>query len=270
MAITTRDQLAVASQNAAVHHYYKSGLTGTATYGQFSLWSQAGWPAAGATGAQACTSATTGAIPLLGSGSGNWYLTGVTAAGLGQSGLTLMDRLWQSNTISIAGSTAALAAGTPTTLPARAGTDYSNYGVYLEATGTSSVSTTAFVNYTNESGVAGRQGYVPQNTGVISPSLTGFTYGPLQLQSGDAGVRSVQSIQMNNSTTGQVITVVIARIVTSLTLPTFAGETRLGYADLGLVNLGPDPCLYWAFNPGPLNATYNTSTLTASVTCVAG
>ncbi|MET0701712.1 MAG: hypothetical protein ABWY93_18835 [Mycobacterium sp.] len=272
MAITSREQLVAASQNASVQHYYRTGMSVPGVLSaRASSFSVAGWPMPGSqVSAQTLNSTSVGALWLGDAAAGaRWYLTGIAASGQYDNSAMLMDRLSQSAGTALVLSTATAQTINFGLLPARQGTDYSSYGVYLEAyVGTaSSLATSAItVSYTNENGVAGRAGTFPGGMPAYGAS-TGWTIGPMTLQAGDMGVKSIETATVSGGTTGTTAGFVFAKPLAAVNMPYWGGETRLGYADLGLVDLGADPCLYWQVAGNGYGVS---STFTATITCVTG
>jgi hypothetical protein len=281
LAITTREQLVTASQNATTHHYYRTGLTATnaGAYRMSTWYSSTGWPVAPVHGQNApapyanstLNSSSTGAVPLGPVADGqNYYLTGLSVSANAGYSYMLMDRLTQgpSNTFNL-GTTGTQTANLISGLPSRQ-TDFTSYNVYLESYYLNTSSTVASgivtASYTNENGVAGRTGTFDLGVPIYGNN-SGWTIGPMRLQAGDFGCQSVQAAAVASAGTANTFgQFVFAKPLAMLSTDPVSREVRLGYADVGLVNLGPDPCLYFQIQ-GTATAI---TVLNASITCVAG
>lgn len=177
---------------------------GTANFRRRSLFAAAGVPAAGvdpATLNGATTSrSTVGALPFSNAAGGKVSrvarATGLLFAGATAltGRLLLYDRLWANGGRS--GTDAALQAISQPALTRYA----SGAGVELLGevyTSIGATTQTVTVSYTNQDGTAGRSGTMstPGNA-----TNGGQVFGPLTLQAGDTGVRSVQSMQLGATT----------------------------------------------------------------------
>lgn len=266
MAITTRDALVTASQNAVHLQLYKTLVYGYNSVYRYSTWTIGGWPTNAATpgaGSAALSSSTPGAIALPAATAATpWYLVGHHhTATTGAFAYTLMDRLAHTGGINAAST--AVQTVNLNTLPARA-TDFTSYGVYLEFNGTNGTAiTTCVTSYTNENGVSGRTGTFGANASGASAlpvTLTsnGSTAGPMTLQAGDNGVRSVETILFGSAGSAISANLVFARTISTIVGPMYSIEARHGYADTGLVNLGADPCLYYLYTATSTGSIPNT------------
>lgn len=276
MAISTRDALVTASQNAVHLQLYKNIVYAANTYYRYSTWGISGWPAAAATvaaGSVALNSSTLGAIPLqAATAAAPWYLTGHhQTATSGAYAHTLMDRLAHVGNINLAST--AVQTVNLNTLPARA-SDVTGYGVYLEINSTNSAAiTTCTTSYTNENGVSGRTGSFGSNASGVSGvpatgAASGNTTGPMTLQAGDNGARSVETIQFGSAGSAVTASLVMARTIDTITGPQYSIEARQGYADAGLVNLGADPCLYYVYTVSGTGSS--PATISTQLTLVQG
>jgi hypothetical protein len=199
MAITTLDGLVagIAAGRTILYHRptaFSGGMTGRF----LSLWSvpaTGGYPSAGSTPATGSGAApnksTTGAIPIPTPGGGNTLYVVSANGSLGICGM-VYDRLV--HTSGLSGTT--ITAQTVNTTALTRYTDGAGVEAWLEwYTATGNTSRTATVSYTNQSGTAGRSG-----TCVIPGSCAARTMVKMLLQSGDTGVRSVESVTLSAST----------------------------------------------------------------------
>jgi hypothetical protein len=171
----------------------------TTTLGRwYSHWKSAGVPAAGATPATgagaAPTAATTGAIKFTNpSGSDKKHLLRLLAGGPTSGILMLVDRLV--HTSGLSGTNVGAQTINSTALTRR--TDAVGVMLALEVyTQIGATPQTATISYTNQNGTAGRSGTVA----IPANALAGEFIGPMTLQAGDTGVKSVQTLTLGGST----------------------------------------------------------------------
>lgn len=159
---------------------------------------QSAWNGANPTTATACSSTTSGAefpftgVSLLGVDHG----TGPTAAGMS---LLMADRLCHQGGLS------GTSTGVQTTNLPTATLTRSTSGVGVMAgleiyTNVGSTITTATISYTNQAGTSGRTGLAPIGGSAGSGYGAASRMTLMALQSGDTGVRSVESVQLAAST----------------------------------------------------------------------
>ncbi|MDP3855331.1 hypothetical protein [Phenylobacterium sp.] len=214
MAITTLDSIIAGLQPPT---YYAKGLSGTNVVGRAYSW----WRAinsisgdaaapAGGVGGETLVSPVRGELMRRDPVSGNAYLARFVchAGQVGQ--VTLADRIWQNSGLSVT-STAVQSIASPT-WPAR-DEDGATLGKgFMLAVEIQSVmgagGPTITVSYTNSAGVAGRTGTNKVSASGSSPAGTFYV---VELQDGDAGVRSVQSIQLSGSWTSGALSLVAYR-----------------------------------------------------------
>lgn len=190
-------------------HWMKQFSAGTAqlTATWFSYWYGNGFPDAGANPSALGTTYVNGAGAITfadRSPSSKFLLTfGATTVQGGSTGL--VDRLVAVGNVSLLSATT-LPINTPA-LPRY--TDGANVQVWLEVTTNGGSATVNLSSYTNQDGVAGRIGGSFSLS--ASPSnINNAFLGPLPLQAGDTGVRSVQSLQVT-STSGVICNIVLCR-----------------------------------------------------------
>jgi len=275
VAITTRSQLVAALANRKILPFYKN-LTAVPSQTAQYMRNHSSWanstaagipPQAGGAGVapgvtMSSQSVSAAPVPTAAAGA-TWYLSGInvqsyefssgTAQAMG-SQLLVYDRLAQMGGLSStsAGNAQTVTAG----LPSRV-SDKRQVQIFLEIyVAGGSTSTAVSASYTNEAGVAGRTATLA--TGAALPgsgsSPVGTIWGPFNLQAGDYGVTSVETLTFTTSTgTAGNFGVTLARLVGVCPLPgsNQTGPVRLGWAETGLPDLGADPCLFFMV-PGQL------------------
>jgi hypothetical protein len=187
----------------------------TATW--FSYWYGEGFPTAGA------NPSALGTVYVNGAGgitfpdrapSEKYLLTGGATTGYG-SPIALVDRLVAVGNVNMS------AGSKPINTPALPRyTDGEGVQAWLEVTTGGSGGTLFLSSYTNQDGVAGRVGgsYPIQS---FSTNVNNGFHGPLPLQAGDTGIRSIQTIQVTASST-TTCNVVLCKWI-STPVSTFSG-----------------------------------------------
>lgn len=241
MAIDTADKLAAAISGAS-YPWGKTNITAEAAAVWHSYWLVAGPTGAGVApsiglNGQVVTNSTSGVIPFTNAQVGNEArLLGFSANGVTtQQVFELYDRLWQNSGIAVATLTAQ--AITPVALPSRdvkGLTDGVGVQAWLEvytATTNAGAITNTTISYTNQAGTAGRTGTLPSfpATAVVGTTVR------FNLQAGDTGVRSIQSVTLGTSYGGGAIGLVLVRPLAFAYPPV---QPHLGYKD------GTAPRLY--------------------------
>lgn len=131
----------------------------------------------------------------LGTPTGTRYLAKIDALSTGITTFAIHDRVWSCSGFDATITTAQNIVGFPTlTRPNANGT---NLTMWLEVyTALGSTSANIVVTYTNQSGVTGRTtAAIATPTGLQAGRLVPFT-----LQTGDTGVKSIQSVSLSTST----------------------------------------------------------------------
>lgn len=221
MAITTLDGL-VAGLLPPVQFYKVTGTMKAAGLSH-SLFYSAGVPGAAAASSagiagEALTSYA-GQIPFPGAVGGKSVyacrMEAVHTSSLGN--LALLDRLWHNSGYSVTSTSSQTV--NSVALPARdnnASTNGEGVMVAMEVSATLGAGTpTITVTYTNSDGTTGRTGTI----GPITTTSVQGTWYPMQLQAGDKGVRSIQSIQSSATMTSGSVSFVMYREITSMPLP---------------------------------------------------
>ena len=195
MAIVSLDQLLAASNQ--LKSFGKVSMTAKAAGTFQSLWTAAGLPAAGANpGSLAMvipTSATAGALRFVNPATGLSYISKISSSQQTIGTLILYDRIAHSSGLNGTLITAQAVNGAALTRHTT-GEDVELFLEVYAATGATASSVT--ISYTNSAGVAGRTtpAVAMQVTPVAGQML------PIPLQSGDTGIRSVQSVTLSAST----------------------------------------------------------------------
>ena len=154
------------------------------------------------------TAADLGCITVGNPTSGAWYVRDFNIAASQAGMFILADVLWVNTGLGVTTTTAQ--AITQPTLPLRDNSGTSNgHGIgagllVTTATTNAAVISNITLQYTNSNGVAGRTGTISSfpATAVIG------TFVPFQLQAGDVGVRSIQSITLGTTLTAGAISLI--------------------------------------------------------------
>ena len=188
-------------------------------------------------------SADNGCFPIANPSVGANYLTEVNmAAGVNHTHL-LFDVLWVNSGLAITTTTAQSI--TPPTLPARdinGTTNGEGCSIALlctSAVGLAAVASNATVTYTNSDGIGGRTATLSAIVGSQAPATP--VIGTLiwfNLQAGDKGVRSIQSITLNTSWVSGSISLMITRDIATIgtTIPNVNAQKIIGTPGIRLYN----------------------------------
>jgi hypothetical protein len=241
MAITTLDGIFVGTA-LPPEVFVKSGAFGTTgiTSGRLmSSWYLTGYPAAAAAptpglAGAALTAPVTGQLEIPPS-SNQTYLQNMrfkNSAGAG-SLVLLCDRLWHNSGFTITLTSAQTV--NSVTFPARdknQTTDGEGVLLGVEISTTTGAGTpTITVSYTNQAGTAGR---IATNIPATIASLVAGGFIPIDLQAGDTGVRSVQSLTLSATWTSGVMHLVAYRLLSSMIIrPGFSADSDI--VDSGLI-----------------------------------
>lgn len=204
--------------------FWKAG-TGADTVGYHYTFSKdAGFPGAWSPGTpglagritDGMAAADAGCLPIVNAASGGNYLTQVELAGTVGHFFTLFDCLWV-NSGAVVTTTTGQTIGSPT-LPARDINGSTNgegcwIGLLFTAAATNAaVINNATVTYTNSAGVAGRTATLANLVGAQIPATPVIgTIVWFQLQAGDTGVRSIQTLTLGTSLVTGSVSLLIAR-----------------------------------------------------------
>jgi hypothetical protein len=191
----------------------------------FSLWSQAGFPGAGAfdttLAGVALTSSSVipaGALRHVDPGAGNSYLARLAGAASQPGMLMLCDRLWHNGGIGITTTTAQTV--NSAAFPARdaaASINGDTVLIGLEVSANCGAAAPApTISYTNQAGTAGKSAGLAFATAASPQAGSFFQFG---LQAGDTGVKSVQTYTQGTSWVSGTVNLVAYRILAALPLP---------------------------------------------------
>lgn len=249
MAIITLDEVIAGLQQP--QSFLKLSNTIEAAGVMASLFYSSGRPGAGVApspglAGEALTSLS-GQIPWSNPGSGNSYLARFAAGATQQGRLLLLDRLWQNSGITSTTTTGQTVDSV--TFPARDRNGSTNgedvlVGIEVStATSNGAPITNTTLTYTNQAGTGSR-------TGTISsfPATAQIgTFVPFQLQAGDTGVRSIQTLTLGTSYGTGVIHLVAYRILAVVDIPVANVGDALDAITGGFVRLYDNtvPYLVW-------------------------
>jgi hypothetical protein len=204
-ALATMDDLVAALASRRLYNYWKVQPALVAAWHPVSLWMSNGYPVAAGTptaygsNGDVLTRTSAGGMPYRAPTAG-YDLHLLTLGGQCRDGeglFVLYDRVWQCSGFSGTVTTAQTIPAFPA-LPARAGTGV-GLRMFLEVyTAWGTTDRTVTVIYTNSAGVAGRSATF--ETGAVGDlNAVGQMY-ELQLQAGDVGVQSIQSLTLSGTT----------------------------------------------------------------------
>ena len=190
--------------------------------------------------------ADNGCIQVGNAGSGAWYLRDINMSGTVAGQFNLYDVLWVNSGLTVTTTTAQNI--TQPTLPARDNNGSTNgLGIYAgilvtTATTNGSAITNMTMSYTNSDGTAGRTATIASfpATAVIG------TFVPFQLQAGDKGIRSIQSVTLGTSLVTGAISIICFNPVASASVP-LANSGSLAYSKRLDLRLYDGHCLlsFW-------------------------
>ncbi len=223
MAITTLDGAIAGMQWP---RYFAKAATPTMAAGRpQSLWGLAGNPGAGSydttlngVALSSSSAQVNGQIPFTDPTAGlNTYLARLQASATIAGTLLLCDRLWHNGGYTIT-STTAQSSTTPA-WPARDANGVTNgdsvlLGLEISAAA-GAAAPTITISYTNSAGTASRSA---TNSFATASSPTAGAFYPIGLQSGDTGVRSLQSVTLSTSWLSGTMNMVAYRVLAALEL----------------------------------------------------
>ena len=257
MAITSQDGLLSALGGAQRLYWNKASVASTAGR-PTSLWSAAGQPGVGSvTLGQAAagvvpTDADVGAMPFNNPVSGNSYLGMAGGLSAANGLIVLHDVLWvwgSGGSGWVVTTTTAQNTTSPAALT-RPDALGNNTEVFLEVLATMGAgAATPTIGYTNSAGTASRA-----SSGMNPAYATAAAIGScffFNLQAGDTGVRSIQSLTLNTSMSSGTARICIARRVAEIPCSANIGFKYDAYS-LALPQVYNDACLVPIFFP---NAT---------------
>lgn len=258
MSISTIDEL-LAGMKPAVNFFKVSAATEAAGV-MSSLWYRAGFPGSGAPNG----------LPLAGSGIANTidgqipftnptapsgaYLARFSGSATIQGTLILADRLWHNDTISSTTTTGQTI--NSVTWPARDSlgtTNGSGVMVALETsvtTGNGADVTTITMTYTNDRGVNSRTATI---SAFPTTALTG-AFIPFELQSGDTGVQSIQTLTLGTTLSSGKVHLVAYRPLARLDVVVASLGMAQDVFALGMPRLYNNTCPFLIFLPSATTA----------------
>lgn len=254
MAITSEDGLVQAFVAYPVDAN-KDASTAEAAGIKHSLWYGTGNPGAGAAPGSGLNGAVftgpvTGALPYPAAVAGKTvYLARVDfSQGANAACVEIYDKLW--GNVPVVTTTTSQAITSPT-FPARdasGSTAGAQVRLFLEcssATGNGAPITNTTAAYTNSDGAASR------TATLVSYPATAVagTFVPFNLQAGDSGVRSVQSITLGTSYVSGAIHLVAARFIARIPLPSASVPVDRDWMQLLLPAVWDNPVLFLTVVP---------------------
>jgi hypothetical protein len=166
------------------------------------------------------TSADNGCLKVPNAAAGANYITELSATASVICHMMLMDVLWVNSGIVVTQTTAQTI--NSVTLPAR-DANGATAGEGVQVGLFTSVATTnagaisgATISYTNQDGTSGRTAIVGTGTDAIPATMGTFCLVPFQLQAGDTGVRSIQSITLGTSLVTGTVHLAMFRLLKSV------------------------------------------------------
>lgn len=271
MAIATLDALISAISSGRIEAFYKASGTSEAAGTLCDLFTAAGRPAAAAApsvglNGETLSRTSAGVIPFTdAAGALTKYLSNLAAAASEASSLLLYDRLWQNSGIVV--TTVGAQAITPVAIPSRDANGAAlgdGIQAYLEiytATTNAGAVNNATISYTNTAGTAGRTGTI---TSIPATAVAG-TMCQIQLQAGDTGIRSIESISLGTSLVSGAVGLVLLRplVFAGMAIPNVAMQQ--GFDECG-AKLWPGSALCLAV----MSSTTVRPLVTGSLTLVEG
>jgi hypothetical protein len=248
---------------------FMKSSTGSDTAGYwYSTSKDAGFPGAWSPGTpgingrttDGTTAADNGAITIKNPSVGANYLTEIQmAAGVNHSHL-FFDVLWVNSGIAVA-TTTAQAIVSPT-LPARDSNGTTNGEGCMIGMLTTTANTNAAaianttISYTNSDGVAGRTATLSAIAGSqipVSPVVGTIVW--FNLQAGDKGVRSIQSVTLGTSLVAGAVSLMICRDIATIgtTIPNVSAQKIIGSPGIRLYN---GSCLLHCYLSSATTATF--------------
>lgn len=249
MAIATMDDM-IAAMGRVVGNtpqavrFFRRFTPSNGSARAWSLWTQPGAPGPAAayfTTAAVPTAATIGALPLVDpSGGASAYLSRFTGLVEQAGAIVLFDLL------SAQGGISATAAGAQTSnLPTAALTRGDTTGAGVEgwlviSTTFTAGARTITVSYTNQAGTSGRSGTVD----IPATGADAHCMFPVGLQSGDTGIRSIQSATISSTLAAGVYGFhLLRRLATSLSPAGWDGDQQDVW-QLGLTPIEAGTCFF--------------------------
>jgi hypothetical protein len=248
---------------------YEKALTGTMVIGRsHSLWGLAGNPSAGGfdttLNGVTLTSPVAGQLPFDNAASGDARVSRFTAISATGGTLELCDRIWHNGGLTITQTTPFTI--TSPTFPARdrnGSTNGVGYQIGVEISSVVGAGTpTLTVGYTNSGGTTGRSA---TNIVATAASSIAGTFHKIGFQSGDVGVRAIESYQRSATRTSGLENLVVYRSVVTLGLPAGVPQ-EIDVLTGGLALMHPNSVPFLLFTPAGTVST----TVSAEIAFVHG
>lgn len=239
MAIASLDALVAGLTGGPAPFYFHKYLATLEAAGTYvSLFGQPGIPGAAATPSPgvdgAALTSFAGQIPYPAHPSNDCYLANLSASSNSAGKLALADRLWHNSGLTSTTTTAQTI--TFPTLPARDTNGTANgagvmVGIEVStATTNGSPVTNTTMSYTNSAGTPGRTATIAS----FPQSAVAGSFVPFQLQAGDVGVRSIESVTLGTSYGTGVIHLVAYRVIEMVMVNANSGGDHQDAFGLGL------------------------------------
>lgn len=237
--IQTQDQLTAAMAGQIIQSITKIGATMPAAGNFYSRWANTGRPGAGAApsvglNGEAVDASFAGAVPYSNAASGKQkYLSGLDFQSNTAGVHLLCDRLWQNSGIVVTTTTAQAITAVPIhsrdLYGAANGTGVEAWLDVYTAIGNGANVNGATISYTNESGIAGRTGTIST---IPATSVAGTAI-QITMQSGDSGVRSIESITLGTSLVSGSVGLVLRRRLASINVSVANQGDFRNFFDIG-------------------------------------
>ncbi len=267
MAIDTLDKAATGARPP--YSFFKNTGTMEAAGQTHSLLYASGFPGPGVAPSPGLSGAAltsySGQIPFANPAPGKEQrLYGLAINATQALGAILLDRLWHNSGIVVTTTTAQTV--NSVTLPARdsnGATAGEGVLAALEvstATTNASAVTTISISYTNSSGVSGRTGTIASFPATAVAGTIVF----FQLQAGDVGVQSIQSITLGTSLGAGAVHLVLARPLASAFVAVANGGSTLDFISCGGPKLYDNTVPFFVLQPAGTAGTFFFATLTTT------
>ena len=250
MAISSMDTLvaAMTASTAQQLQYSKISVASEGAGTFFDLFYTAGFPGAASAPAAASSGGTShangdaGSLVFTAAGVGqSSYLAGLSISCTVLGSFYLTDRLWACSGLSTVNGATTTVTGMSNITRYSGGVGAEIWYVCLSTPSAQSGSTMT-ISYTNSSGVSGRTATVTLASGTPPPTA-GQCY-PAQLQAGDVGVQSIQSVTNSSlSFTGGTHGLLVARRLLSMAGSSSTAGTVLDGLQTGLQIIDDAACL---------------------------
>jgi hypothetical protein len=214
VTISTKDGLVAAKVAAQDLQIYRSGARTTVANGWFTTFDLAGTPGAGtlagtSTAAGVKPDDSTAGTPTVNafSGSNAGAITALEFSNTVTCRMCLADMLWKAGAYAFNASAVAVTSPDYSSRAPSGGTDFTGCQLWAECVTAFTGNPTITVTYTNQAGTGGRT----STTAFGFAPTVGRMY-PLNLQAGDTGVKSIQSVTATVATVGTFNLLVIRRL----------------------------------------------------------